>query len=450
MIKLTESLAQFVSEPPFEKIPAAAAAVVRQGFIDTIATMIAGRNEPVVRIVGELVQTKSSAARDSSVLLGPGRAAAQDAALINGTAAHALDFDDVALAGHPSTVLVPALMAEGEASGASGAALMRSYLVGYELWAELISREADPYHQKGWHPTGVFGTLAAAAAIANLRGLSVETARNAIGIAASMAGGLVANFGTMTKPFHAGRAASSGIEAVRLAVAGMTAAADAIEHHAGFLAAISPSGKVDLARSAQPLGHALRILDSGLSVKKYPLCYASHRVIDAVIDIARKENLDVESVQSIHATIGITQRSMLRNHTPVTGLEAKFSLEFAIACALLARKVGLPELSDSFVNRAEVQALMKKVEISTVTTSCHIEPVFSYADRVSIRLNTGKEFDSGDIRFARGNLNFPLCDGELQEKFMGCLRGAEHLNAMTLYAQLASLENISNIRSLAE
>ena len=449
MASLTQSLAQFISAPPFGNVPAAAATIIRQGFIDTMATMIAGRNEPVVRIVREVFEAKSSAARESSVLLGQGRAAAQDAALINGTAAHALDYDDVALAGHPSTVLVPALIAEGEAIGASGAALIRGYLVGYELWAELISRDADPHHEKGWHPTGVFGTLAAAAAIANLRQLDAQTSRHAIGIAASMASGLVANFGAMTKPFHAGRAASSGIEAARLAMGGMSAAADAIEHHAGFLAAISPKGNVDLDRPTQQLGHVLRILEAGLSVKKYPLCYATHRVIDAVIDMARKENLDPETIQSVHATIGVTQHSMLRNHAPLTGLEAKFSLEFAIASALVARKVGITELTDSFVNRAEVRAAMKKVEIATVTTTCPVEPAFSYADRVKLRLYDGRELDSGDVRFARGNVKLPLRDTELQEKFMDCVRGADHLNAAMLYEQLASLDDIPNVRSLA-
>lgn len=411
--------------------------------------MIAGRDEPVVRIVRDMVNARQAATRESSVLLGQGRAPAQDAALINGTAAHALDYDDVALGGHPSTVLVPALLAEGEAIGASGLALMRGYLVGYEVWAELISRDADPHHLKGWHPTGVFGTIAATAAVANLRGLDVDTTRQAIGIAASMAGGLVANFGTMTKPFHAGRAASSAIEAVRLAMGGMTAAADVIEHHAGFLAAISPKGKVDLQRPITQFGRELRILESGLSVKKYPLCYATHRVIDGIIDLTQNENLSVKDVRSVHATIGVTQASMLRNHAPVTGLEAKFSLEFAAASALVAGKVGLAELTDSFVNRDDVRAMMKKVEIDTVTTTCPIEPVFSYADRVQINLHDGRHLDSGDIRFARGNRNLPLRESELKDKFLDCVGSAKYLNADQIYHRLAALQTLSNVRGLA-
>jgi len=143
VISLTQILARFANAPPFSEAPASAARIIRSGFVDTVATMIAGRNEPVVQIVRQYVESDQSNSRESSVLLGAERAPAHYAALINATAAHALDYDDVALAGHPSTVLVPALLAEGEVVGASGAGLLRAYLVGYEVWAELISRDAD-------------------------------------------------------------------------------------------------------------------------------------------------------------------------------------------------------------------------------------------------------------------------------------------------------------------
>ncbi len=449
MIRLTEMLARFASGPAFTAAPEAAARIIRNGFVDTLATMIAGRNESVVRIVRQHVQARLSNAPEASVLLGPERLPAQEAALINGTAAHALDYDDVALAGHPSAVLVPALLAEGEAIGASGAELMRAYLVGYEVWAELVSRDADPYHLKGWHPTAVFGTVGAAAALACLRGLSVDMCRNAIALSASMAAGLVANFGTMTKPFHAGRAAGAAVDAVRLALRGMTASSDAIEHHAGFLQAISPKGNVDLERSTDGLGRSLRLLDSGLSVKKYPICYATHRVIDAVIDLALTGNLHPEEVSSVHATIGLGQASMLRNHAPETALEAKFSLEFAVASALVARAVGRAQLTEEFVNSQAVREAMKRVEISPVDSSCPIEPAFAYSDRVRIRLRDGRTLDSGEVRFARGNAKLPLGEDELKAKFFDCVAGAEHIDADALYARLMALDGVRDIRELA-
>ncbi len=450
MLGLTQTLARFVSFPPFLEVPEAAARIIRSGFIDTAATMIAGRDEAVVRIVRRYVETYQSNSRESSVLLGAERAPAHHAALINATAGHALDYDDVALGGHPSTVLVPALLAEGEAVGASGADLLRAYLVGYEVWAELIGRDADSHHIKGWHPTAVFGPVAAAAAIACLRRLPVEVCANAIALSASMSGGLVANFGTMTKPFHAGRAASAAIEAVRLAMGGVTASPDAIEHSAGFLRAISPKGNVDIDRpAAEGLGRSLRILDTGLNVKKYPICYATHRVIDAVIDLASQENLRFLDVESVHATIGVAQAAMLRNHAPVTALEAKFSLEFAVAAALVARAVGLAQVSDKFVNRQEVREAMKRVQISTVATTCPIEPALAVSDRVQIRLKDGRVLDSGEVRFARGNIRLPLHEGELKAKFLDCVASAEQIDASSLYEQLARLDAVRDVRDLA-
>lgn len=446
MSGLTDSIAHFVSGGT--AVPEEAARIVRTGFTDTIATMIAGRNETVVGIVRQFVAARRSAAREARVLFGAESAAAADAALINATAAHALDYDDVALGGHPSTVLVPAVLAEGEHLGASGADALRAYLVGYEVWAELLSREPDAYHLKGWHPTAVLGTVGAAAAVAHLHQLSPMDCRNALGLAASMASGLVANFGTMTKPLHAGRAAACAIEAVRLAAMGLTSAPDAFEHHAGFLAAFSPKGRAERERPASGLGKQLRILDTGLSIKKYPMCYATHRVIDGVLDLAKAHDLKAQDVREIHATIGVAQASMLRNHAPVTGLEAKFSLEFAVASALVRRKVGLAELTDRFVAEAPVREAMGKVRIATVDTKCPIEPIFALTDRVVLELRDGRKLDSGEIRFARGNAKLPLKQEELTAKFLDCAAGADYLDAGALYQALNKLGEQASLRKL--
>jgi len=446
MTGLSDSIAHFVSGGL--AVPDEAARIVRTGFIDAVATMIAGRNEPVVGIVQQFVAARLSAAREARVLFGAGRASAADAALINATAAHALDYDDVALGGHPSAVLVPAVLAEGERLGASGAEALRAYLVGYEVWAELLSREPDAYHLKGWHPTAVMGTVGAAAAVAHLHQLSPANCRNALAVAASMASGLVANFGTMTKPLHAGRAAAGAIEAVRLAAMGLTAAPDAFEHQAGFLAALSPKGRAERERAASGLGRQLRILDAGLSIKKYPMCYSAHRVIDALLDLAKAHDLKPQDVVHVDATIGEAQASMLRNHAPATGLEAKFSLEFAIASALVARKVGLAQLTDTFVAQAPLRELMGKVRIATVDTRCPIEPVFALNDRVVLELRDGRKLDSGEIRFARGNAKLPLREEELKAKFLDCVSGAERLDADRLYRVLNRLDEQESLRML--
>ena len=446
---LTAELAAFAAEPRLPELPPRAIEIVQSGFADTIATMLAGREEPVVRIAQQFVTARQSSAAEASLLLGPRRAAAADAALVNGAAGHALDFDDVALGGHPSVVLVPAVLAEGERLDASGAEALGAYLVGYEVWAELFTRDPDAYHLKGWHPTAVLGTVGAAAAVAHLNRLSQTQCRHAIAIAASMAGGLVANFGTMTKPLHAGRAAAAAIDAVRLAAAGLTGAPDAIEHHAGYLAALSPKGRADRQSPASKLGREWRILDSGLSIKKYPACYATHRVIDGVLDLARAHQVRAQDVEEVRARIGVAQASMLRNHSPRTGLEAKFSLEFAVASALVAGNVGLRELTDEFVARPAVRELMPKVKIATEDSHCPLDPTFALNDRVKLVLRNGRTLDSGEIRFARGNAKAPLADADLRAKFLDCAGRAPGVDAAALYARLADLRGVPRLRALA-
>jgi len=445
MAGLTAEIAAFASNPGFDAIPEDVASIIRSGFIDTIGTMIAGRDEPAVRLVRAQVAERRSGAMEAMVLLGPEKAYSADAALINGTAGHALDYDDVALTGHPSTVLVPAILAEAERLGTPGATALRAYLVGYEAWAELNAREPDALHIKGWHPTAMFGTVGAAAALAHLHGLTQEAARNAIALAASMASGVVANFGSMTKPFHAGRAAAAAVEAVRLAARGFTASADTLEHHAGFMAAISPAGRNDRTSPAKELGRTLRIRDAGLSIKRYPMCYATHRTIDAMLELTARENLRAEDVAEVEVTVGTAQASMLRNHAPKTGLEAKFSLEFAVAAPLVARRVGLSELTDSFVARPEVREQFGKVRIRTTDTQCPIEPVFALTDRVRIRTTTGRELDSGEVRFPRGNAKLPLTLPELREKFLDCAAGAP-VDAPQLFDGLCHLERMPSLR----
>jgi 2-methylcitrate dehydratase PrpD len=229
----------------------------------------------------------------------------------------------------------------------------------------------------------------------------------------------------------------------------MTAAADAFEHAGGFLAALSPKGNVDRTRPASGLGKRLAILEQGLSIKKYPMCYATHRVIDGVLDLARVNGVRASDVERVDATIGTAQAGMLRNHTPVTGLEAKFSLEFAVAAALVAGKVGLSELTDRFVAQPAVREAMGKLAIATTDTRCTFEPVFAFTDRVVLKLKDGRTLDSGEIRFARGNAKLPLRDADLHAKFMDCLGTVTHLDADALFERLATLESLGSIHELA-
>ena len=445
---LTRSLGQFVAALRFEALPQAAVEVVRLGFTDCVATVLAGAAEPVARIVRESLGTRG-AKGEARLVFGAERASAPEAALANGTAGHALDYDDVAIGGHPSVVLVPAVLAEAEALGTDGRAAVAAYVAGYETWARLIERDTDPYHRKGWHPTAVMGPVAAAAAIANLRRLDAEKATMALAIAASMSAGVVANFGTMTKPFQAGRAAQSGVMAARLAAAGMTASADALEHSVGLLRALSPQGGVDTDTPLDTLGKVWRITEKGLNVKKYPMCYGVHRALDGMLDLVRDHKLTPAAVKEVAVTTGKTQATMLRNHRPQTGLEAKFSMEFAMASALTAGRAGLSELTDGFVQRPDVQSAMGKVSIATTDTVAEDDPIFAAFDKIDVMLADGKRLTSPELRYARGHWSLPLRPDELWTKFRDCAGTTLQENgAKALFEGLQSLERHGNLREL--
>ncbi len=440
MTALTRHLGQFVSDLSPNRIPEEAARVARMGFIDCIGTMIVGRNEDSVRIMTE---TLAPGDGPSTLTFGKRKAPAPEAAWINGVAAHALDYDDVALRGHPSTVLVPAILAEAEALNASGADMIVAYIAGYEVWAELFWRDSGLLHQKGWHPTGLYGAVGAAAACAKLRKLDAEKTAIAIALGGSQAAGLMSNFGTMTKPFHAGKSAHAGIMAARLAEAGFTANTDALEHPQGFLHAISPTGNED--RTSEPrAGKEWAILTQGLGIKKYPTCYCTHRAIDCMLDLVATSPIKADDVKKITVNISDYFSTVLRNHRPDTGLAAKFSIEFAMASGIVAKRVGLRELTDDFVQRPDIQALMEKVEIVTTTEHDPNMPGAAPHDSVLVEMSDGSTVAGTPVSRATGHPSRPLSDQQLFDKFADCLEvGGSDIPADVLFKRLSAIQSIS-------
>jgi 2-methylcitrate dehydratase PrpD len=428
---LTLELGRFVAELDSRRIPAEGAAIARTGIADCFGVLIAGSRDPEIALVDRELGTDNGAPLVSLIPSGA-RRTPESAALINGVAAHVLDYDDVSLDGHPSAVLVPAILAQGEASGSSGAEMLTAYIAGFEVWAELLVREGMPLHRKGWHPSAVLGTVAAGAACAKLRGLDAKGAATAMAIAASMSSGLVANFGTMTKSFQVGRAAQSGVIAARLAQAGLTASLDALEHPAGLLMALSPDGKPELDHPFSAVQKEWHIVGHGLNIKRYPICYATHRSIDAVLDLVQRYDLTPDKVERIHVSTGKTQLLMLRNSAPQTGLEAKFSMQFAMAAALVARNVGLRELTDDFVRRPEVQAIFPRVSLEG-TAALKEGSNFAPFDAVAITTTGGETLKSGPVEYAKGSHERPLSREELWTKFADCL-GAEFPDAKKSHA----------------
>lgn len=437
---LTRQLGAFVSNLRYEDLSARAIETVRLGVLDCAGVMVAGSDEDVTQHI-ESVLLPQERTGPASICFSGRCGPAFEAAWINGAAAHALDYDDAG--GHFSAILVPALLAEAQAIGAAGRDIVKGYVAGYEVWTELRSRETDTHQNKGWHPAGVFGPVGAAAACAALRRLDEEATTRALAIGASQSAGIVANFGTMTKPFHAGRAAHAGILAARLAASGVSASPAAFEHKRGFLEAISPRGMID--RDTPPrLGRTWWIEERGLSMKKYPMCYSAHRVADAILEIVGETKLALADIDEVIVTMGKSQNNILANHRPHTALEAKFSAEFAIASGVIAGQIGMTEFSDSFVNRADVQGLMARVRIVINEEDDPTLKPFALYDQVEIRLADGGSITSRKIVRPKGHISNPLTVDDVLRKFLSCVRSKQlDIDAEALAERLLSIDSAS-------
>jgi 2-methylcitrate dehydratase PrpD len=437
-------LAQFViaSSPPPEARRRAAAA-----FLDTIGVMLAGASEPASRAVQAIL---AAGAAGPCVVVGTSRRSdAANAALANGTAAHALDFDDmcfVSLA-HPSAALVPAALAAAELTGASGRSMLDAYVAGFELEARLGQVMNPRHYQRGWHCTSTLGTIGAAAAASRVLGLAVETCRHALGIAASQASGLKENFGTMVKPLHAGLAARNGVVAATLAASGLTASDAAIDGPQGLLHAMD-SERRDLATEAADLGSRWEIVDSGITVKLYPSCAATHPPLDAILDLRREHDLTADDIDRIDIDVDAITPTVLIYDQPVSGLEGKFSLPFCAAAALVFGQVGIDTFDAAPLADSRVRALMRHV-------SMHMDPGLGAGAppltqaRVRVTLRDGRTL-TRQANGARGYPVNPATDAELDAKFLSCAaRVLPADRAATLLGQLRGLERIPDARSMA-
>lgn len=441
---LTLELGEFVAGLRYTDIPDRALHIIRSGFVDTIGVLVGGSKDLAVTLLARTLDPKFG---NSESFVHGDLISAPEAAWINGTAAHALDYDDGANRSHPSAVLVSAILAEAQAVNASGEDMASAYLAGYEVLAELAHRDADQPVNKGWHPTGVFGAIAATAAVANLHRLDAHQTAHALALAASQSSGIVSNFGSMTKPFHAGRAAHAGVLSVRLAAAGFTASIDTLEHPQGLLSAVSPQGRVD---RSSPLraGSGWHILRNGLNVKKYPMCFCAHRCIDALLELKKEYDLSPSRIRLITTSISRRNAAILRNNLPQTALEAKFSMQFAMATAVLSGRVSLAELNDDFVQRYDVQALMKIVKVEVLDNEL---PGSGHApfDWVAIETKDGNLIASRKIEHAAGAFEEPLETSDLKNKFVDCLQSVSApFNAGQMFDAMHAFDSASSARQL--
>jgi 2-methylcitrate dehydratase PrpD len=367
------------------------------------------------------------------------------AALANGTAGHAHDFDDTsfALMGHPSVPLLAALLACAEAEMADGAALALGYLVGFEVNAALGSGLNPLHYERGWHATSTIGTFGCAAGAARVLGLDPAQTRQALALAASLASGVQENFGTMTKPYHAGHAARSGVLAARLAREGLTASESALDGKRGFSATF---GGNPLDEAVERLGRRWYLVDSGIAVKPYPSCAFTHPAVDALLDLRRQHGLEAGDVTAVEIGISRIGIEVLSYPRPATALERKFSMQFCAATALVEGRLDFRAFHDGEVDDPVVQALMPAVTM--VADESLAGGAEQARSRVTIRLRDGRALHSPP-RGASGHPDRPLSAQALHEKFLGCASpviGRDEAEAVA--EQIAHLEDIPDVRAL--
>src|SRR5438132_2514456 len=354
------ALSEFVADA---HAPDAARQRAAAAVCDTTGVILAGVVEPAARIVRSAIDSTGRCR-----LLGTSRqSGAADAALANGVAAHALDYDDMCFVSmaHPSCALVPAALAAAESSDAPARTALNGYIAGFELECRLGSTmNPQHYHTRGWHCTSSIGTVGAAAAAARVLGLRHEQIAHALGIAASLACGLKENIGTMTKPLHAGAAARNGVMSAMLARSGFTASEDALTGPQGYLAAMDSGGSAaDFARAAADLGSRWEINDTGISVKLYPSCAATHPPLDVLLDLVRRHNIKAADISAIDVEVDTMTPPLLIYDRPQTGLEAKFSMPFCAAAAVVFGHPAVDTFDETHIRDARVQALMPRVSM---------------------------------------------------------------------------------------
>ena len=445
-----EQLAAYAAAEAFDKLPEAAVGAARRAILDTLGVMLAGSAEVTAGRVRAAIAHRGG--NGEAVVAGTAlRAPAEDAALANGTAAHALDYDDVqaSLSGHPSAPVLPAALALAEARRAPGAALLTAFVVGVEIEAKL-GRAMNPGHyETGWHATSTLGVFGAAAAAARLLGLPAERTAHALALAASMASGIKANFGTDGKPLHAGHAARCGIEAARLAEAGCAGNLRALEHPDGFGATYGTANPRAWDLTTAGLGAPHEVAEPGIGIKRYPACASTHQALDATLALAEEHGIAASQVQAVECGVYYLAPHQLIYDRATTPLEGKFSMPYCVAVALLDRAVGLAQFTDDRVRRADVQALMGRVRMFVHPEQTTRDCLPTRFSEVTITLADGRQV-SRRVRVAKGQPSNPLTDAELAAKFRDCAtRVLPEDRAEAVASAVGRLEAMSDVGALA-
>ncbi|MAX59373.1 MAG: hypothetical protein CL755_11130 [Chloroflexi bacterium] len=386
----TDTIAKWIVNTTYEDIPPDAIRVANESCFDVIGVILAGSAQPVGDIIKKYVADQG-AAPQATVLSSGSQSSVANAALANGTMGHALDFDDFGGFGHPTVAIFPALLAIGEHSGATGRDLLEAYVVGCEVGLAL--QHATKYKQmdKGFHSTAVIGRLACTAACAKLMKLDHDQTVMALGMAGSMASGLIHNFGTMTKPLHAGLTCRDGVTAAQLAQRGLTAGDQIIEHPFGFATTVLGEGIYDLDDMAENLGKPYRVQDA-LMIKKYPCCGGNHAMLDSLFSLMRDNNFTHEDVASAEVDQSYYSVVMLYQD-PDDELKGKFSAKFNVAAALVDGEIAVDTFTQEKIADPTIKETMGKVRTRVMAKSEEMLTRSEDGHKVKITLKDGRVFE---------------------------------------------------------
>jgi 2-methylcitrate dehydratase PrpD len=454
---VTRSVAEFVLRTGYSDLPTELIDAGKKSILDGIGLAIAGSVAKTGALVRKHLASLGLGADGNATVLGSSlRVAPRFAAFANAVGVHADDFDDTQLAvakdrvygllTHPTAPALPAALAVAEAERLSGAELMLAYHLGVEVETKIAEAISPRHYQDGFHSTGTCGTFAAAAAAAKLRGFDLDQILRALSIAGSQSAGLRENFGTMTKPFHAGRAAESGVVAADFAALGWTATDRILEAPRGFFHAAG--GGYDSEAIVGRLGSPWTFLSPGVSIKPHPSGSLTHPGMTEMLRLIRAHNIRPESVERVDVGTNHNMPNALIHHRPQNELQAKFSMEFCMAILLLDGKAGLPQFTDETVRRPDVQKMIERIDF-------HVHPEAEAAgyDRmttiITIRLKDGQTV-SGRADFGKGSPADPMSYDDVAEKFRGCAEAASWPEAKTaaIIDAVRQLQSLADIREL--
>jgi 2-methylcitrate dehydratase PrpD len=437
-----ETIANWCWSPPTSSDTARRLA--REAIADTVACLYAGRNDMSTRAVADAFGRQADG---EAALVTGGRHSPSVAALVNGTAAHALDYDDNFRPGmsHASAVVLPALLAVANRANASGRMLVDAYLVALQAQAFVGSGVAGSHYTAGWHGTSTVGSIGTAAGVATLLGLDAAGIARSLSLGASMASGTKGQFGTPVKPFHAGMAARNAVEAALLAAQGLRGRLDILEGEQGFLemfGGIDPVG-YDIDTIAQTRAHTIET--TGVMPKMHPCCGSTHMIVDAALDLMQKEQFDIDGIVSAECHVGIANYRNLAYPEPRDEMQARFSMQYCLALALRRKTLLLSDFTPSAIGRFASDPLLTKISMTHYSAEEEAAAKSNLPHRLTITLEDGKVLETQRVA-ARGGLADPFSDDARREKISNCLDDVEDVDL--IQARLDQLDDQPDLKFL--